>query len=258
MRSLVHVRADQPTGYRMIILARLAILSVFMAACQSERPVDETLAAKERAPADVPAANMSRGEAPVGDGAAPAQVSASAPPRATVHRHRLRLDVSNATVEISPGVKFAAWTFATAKEFVLVQSEFYLTSDSAGRTRSLAWERLLSLAPDCVVFNGRAAQYATHPIDVHANELIRLYMVNAGPNRVSSFHVVGGIFERVFADGWVKPTYDGVQTVAVPVGGGAMFEIRLKEPGDYPFVTHAFADATKGAIGILRAQARGT
>ena len=39
----------------------------------------------------------------------------------------------------------------------------------------------------------------------------------------------------------------------VPVGGGAIFEIRLREPGDYPFVTHAFADATKGAVGIFRA-----
>ena len=335
----------------MFKLALLALLGVSMAACQTQRPADEKLDAKERAPAVVPAANMSHGEAPVGDGVAPAQVDASAPPRATVHRQRLRLDVSNATVEISPGVKFAAWTFggdvpgpvlratvgdtveftlvnsatiphsmdfhaaeiapdkyyvnvlpkdsvvyrfvprvagvfmyhcgtapvaahiangmygafivdpptprATAKEFVLVQSEFYLTRDSAGTTRSLAWERLLSLAPDFVVFNGRAAQYATHPLAVQANELIRLFVVNAGPNRVSSFHVVGGIFERVFADGSVKPSYDGVQTVAVPVGGGAMFEIRLKEPGDYPFVTHAFADATKGAVGILRAEARG-
>jgi nitrite reductase (NO-forming) len=45
-----------------------------------------------------------------------------------------------------------------------------------------------------------------------------------------------------------------VQTVDVPVGGGAIFELRLAEPGDYPFVTHAFADATKGAVGVLRAQ----
>jgi nitrite reductase (NO-forming) len=46
-----------------------------------------------------------------------------------------------------------------------------------------------------------------------------------------------------------------VQTVAVPVGGASIFEIRLKQPGDYPFVTHAFADATKGAVGIFRAGA---
>ena len=47
-----------------------------------------------------------------------------------------------------------------------------------------------------------------------------------------------------------------MQTVSVPVGGASIFEIRLKEPGEYPFVTHAFADATKGAVGILSAKAK--
>ena len=47
----------------------------------------------------------------------------------------------------------------------------------------------------------------------------------------------------------------GVQKVNVPVGGGSIFELRLREPGDYPFVTHTFADATKGAVGVLRALA---
>ena len=74
-----------------------------------------------------------------------------------------------------------------------------------------------------------------------------------GPNRISSFHVVGGIFERVFQDGSITSPLAGVQTVNVPVGGGSIFEIRLRQPGDYPFVTHAFADATKGAVGVLRA-----
>src|SRR5688500_14892020 len=89
-----------------------------------------------------------------------------------------------------------------AKEFVLVQSEFYLGAtvgqDSA---RTLDWEKLLGQAPDHIVFNGRANQYAAHPIDVQPSELLRLHLVNAGPNRISSFHVVGGIFERVFDDG---------------------------------------------------------
>ncbi len=140
-----------------------------------------------------------------------------------------------------------------AKEIVLVQSEFYMTADTAGHSRSLDWERLLGQAPDFVTFNGRAAQYAEHPISVKVNELVRIYVVNAGPNRFSSFHVVGGIFERVFVDGSQQNPLAGVQTVAVPVGGGSIFEIRLKQPGSYPFVTHAFADATKGAVGVLKA-----
>jgi len=145
-----------------------------------------------------------------------------------------------------------------AREFVLVQSEFYLTAKAgADGSHSLDWPRLLSLAPDHVVFNGRASQYATHPIDVRPGELLRFYLVNAGPNRISSFHVVGGIFDRAFLDGSQASPLTGVQTVNVPVGGGSIFELRLREPGDYPFVTHAFADATKGGVGVLRALAPG-
>jgi nitrite reductase (NO-forming) len=141
-----------------------------------------------------------------------------------------------------------------AREFVLVQSEFYLTPkpDAEGHL-TLDWQKLLGQAPDHIVFNGRASQYATHPIEVRPDELVRLYLVNAGPNRISSFHVVGGIFERVFEDGSQANPLLGVQTVNVPVGGGSIFEVRLRQPGDYPFVTHAFADATKGAVGVLRA-----
>jgi nitrite reductase (NO-forming) len=145
-----------------------------------------------------------------------------------------------------------------AEEFVLVQSEFYMSKQAgADGARMLDWEKLLSQSPDHVVFNGRAGQYATHPIDVRPNELLRLYVVNAGPNRTSAFHVVGGIFERVFEDGSQANPLVGVQTVEVPVGGGSIFELRLRESGDYPFVTHAFADATKGGVGVLRALARG-
>lgn len=144
-----------------------------------------------------------------------------------------------------------------AREYVLVQSEFY-TKSAGSKTDStlqtVDWQKLLSLAPDHVVFNGRAAQYASHPLPAKVGELTRIYLVNAGPNRTSAFHVVGGIFERVFQDARSTPTLEGVQTVDVPVGGGAIFEVRLAEPGDYPFVSHAFADATKGAVGILKAE----
>jgi nitrite reductase (NO-forming) len=144
-----------------------------------------------------------------------------------------------------------------AREYVLVQSEFY-TKSAGSKTdsalRMIDWTKVLSLAPDHVVFNGRAAQYASHPLPARPGELIRFYVVNAGPNRGSAFHVVGAIFERVFADGRATPTFEGIQTVEVPVGGGTIFEVRLPEPGEYPFVSHAFADATKGAVGILKAE----
>ncbi|HJR15857.1 MAG TPA: multicopper oxidase domain-containing protein [Gemmatimonadales bacterium] len=140
-----------------------------------------------------------------------------------------------------------------AREFVFVQSEFYMTPKAApDGTRSLQWDKLLSAAPDHVVFNGRADQYASHPVDVQPMEPLRLYVVNAGPNRISSFHVVGGMFDRVYEGSPSAGPTIGVQTVNIPVGGGNIFELRLREPGDYPFVTHAFADATKGGVGVLR------
>jgi nitrite reductase (NO-forming) len=142
---------------------------------------------------------------------------------------------------------------AAAREFVLVQSEFYLGPKSGkDSVQSLDWGRMLDLAPDYVTFNGTSNLYATHPLQVEPGELLRFYLVNAGPNRVSAFHIVGGIFERVYLDGLGSPLR-AVQTFSVPVGGGMIFEARLPEEGIYPFVSHAFADATKGAVGMLRA-----
>jgi len=142
-----------------------------------------------------------------------------------------------------------------AREFVFVQSEFYTqkAADTAG-VQQLDWNKLLGLGPDHIVFNGIANQYADHPIHVAAGEPIRLYVVDAGPNRVSAFHVVGAIFSRVYVDAVTAHAWEGVQTVDVPVGGGMIFETHLAEPGTYPFVTHAFADATKGAVGIFEAR----
>jgi nitrite reductase (NO-forming) len=143
-----------------------------------------------------------------------------------------------------------------AREFVVVQSEFYLgPKHGPDSVQSLDWQRMLDLAPDYVVFNGSANLYATHPLEVRVNEPVRFYVVNAGPNRVSSFHVVGAIFDRVWLDGSDNPL-QGVQTFEVPVGGGMIFDTHLVEKGIYPFVSHAFADATKGAVGMLKAGGR--
>jgi len=138
---------------------------------------------------------------------------------------------------------------------VFVQSEFY-TQPLPDSTRTIDWGKLLDLAPDYVVFNGRAAEYAKHPIKVPVGERVRLYVVNAGPNRWSAFHVVGAIFDRVYLDGSLAHPLEGVQTMSVPVGGSVIFETRLVEPGTYPFVSHAFADATKGAVGMFEATRR--
>jgi len=142
-----------------------------------------------------------------------------------------------------------------AREFVFVQGEWY-TMPGADKSGSLQldWNKLLSGAPDYVTFNGIAHQYADHPVSVRAGELLRFYVVDAGPNRISAFHVVGAIFSKVYPDGVAAHAWEGVQTATVPPGGGMVFETRLAEPGTYPFVTHAFADATNGAVGMLEAK----
>ncbi len=145
---------------------------------------------------------------------------------------------------------------APAQEFVLVQSEFYMgAGQGKDSIRALDWQKLLGASPDFVTFNGVASRYASHPIPVKARTPVRLYVVNAGPNRFSAFHVVGAIFDDVYVDAFGSPLR-GVQTYNVAVGGGAIFELRLAEPGQYPFVSHAFADATKGAMGVLEATLR--
>ncbi|NOT09885.1 MAG: multicopper oxidase domain-containing protein [Gemmatimonadales bacterium] len=140
-----------------------------------------------------------------------------------------------------------------ADEYVLVQSEFYMTAPQGRDSlRGMDWGKVLNASPDYVVFNGVSARYATSPIPVAPKRPLRLFVVNAGPNRVSAFHVVGAIFDRVYVDGFGAPLR-GLQTWNVPVGGGAIFDLTLAEDGYYPFVTHAFADATKGGVGVLRA-----
>jgi nitrite reductase (NO-forming) len=85
---------------------------------------------------------------------------------------------------------------------------------------------------------------------------VRLFVVNAGPNFDSDFHIVGAIFDRVYPDGNPAHALEGVQTYHVPAGGGAVFETVFSKDasgeGLYPFVTHSFADAEKGAVGIIQ------
>jgi nitrite reductase (NO-forming) len=81
-------------------------------------------------------------------------------------------------------------------------------------------------------------------------------VVNAGPSLRSDFHIVGAVFDRVYPDGNPKNVLNSVQTWTVPAGGGAVFETEFRQgesgEGAYAFVTHAFADASKGAVGLIK------
>ena len=130
-----------------------------------------------------------------------------------------------------------------AREYVIVQSEFY---GSGGE-----YAKMLTDPPDFVVFNGQANRYKTTPLVATAGELVRLFIVNAGPNSSSAFHVIGALFSHYESDGY-PPNAQGMhQTIDVPPGDGALVELTFAEPGTYPFVTHKFSDASKGATGLF-------
>jgi nitrite reductase (NO-forming) len=148
------------------------------------------------------------------------------------------------------------WGTRADKEFVVVQSEFYSRVDTASGELVMDRKAAADRDPSYVVFNGSAFQYKQHPLDVAEGDRVRFFVVNAGPNFSSDFHIVGAIFDRVYPDGNPANVLEGVQTWGIPAGGGAVFETRFEKgksgEGMYAFVTHAFADAEKGAVGIIK------
>jgi nitrite reductase (NO-forming) len=138
-------------------------------------------------------------------------------------------------------------------EYVLVASEWYLDGDGISKPANLSMDKARAMAPDWTSFNGYANQYVTHPLTAKPGETTRFYVVAAGPTLDTDFHVVGTIFDRAWvnADVTNRPQ-NGVQTVSVPAGGGGVFDVKIDEPGLYPFVSHAFAHVDLGQVGLLK------
>ncbi len=259
------------------IRTTLCVASGLVLAACSQPPKPPVAEQQTAAPTSTPA-NVSHGEAAVGNAATPPPVDPNAPPPAKSKLVRVRIEIKNAQLTLDSGVVYDGWTFdgrspgpviratqgdtvdftlvnkapmphsmdfhaaeiapskyytnvmpndsihyrfvahvpgaflyhcgtapvaahiangmvgaiivdpaqprPAAREFVFVQSEFYAAPPAApGGMHSLDWEKVLNQAPDYVVFNGRVAQYAKHPIKVPVGALLRLYVVNAGPNR---------------------------------------------------------------------------
>jgi len=167
------------------------------------------------------------------------------------------------TMHIMQGMYFAiivdpsdGWGTKADKEFVLVQSEYYTKRDSTTGAVTPDWQAAMAKTASYVVFNGRAGQYKETPLKVEVGDRVRMFVVNAGPSFNSDFHIVGAVFDRVYPDANPAHVLEGVQTYMVPAGGGAVFETVFDKDasgeGLYPFVTHSFADAEKGAVGIIQ------
>jgi nitrite reductase (NO-forming) len=138
------------------------------------------------------------------------------------------------------------------EEYVLVASEWYMNGDGVSQPASLDMAKAREMQPDWTTFNGYANQYVTHPLTADPGDTVRFYVVAAGPTLDTNFHVVGTILDRAWVNGDMSQFQKGVQTVGVPAGGGAVFDVKIDEEGLYPFVSHAFAHVDLGQVGLLK------
>jgi nitrite reductase (NO-forming) len=141
------------------------------------------------------------------------------------------------------------------REYVVIQNEWYDYNDLKDFTDG---------TPNYVVFstkalkdedhntNGTVGALSDHPLLAKVGDKVRMYVLNVGPNEVTSFHVVGTLFDDVYMDGNPYNRMKGMQTVMLPASGGAVVEFTLTREGSYPIVTHQFNHATKGAVGALK------
>jgi nitrite reductase (NO-forming) len=144
-------------------------------------------------------------------------------------------------------------------EYVMLQSELYTApkGDVADVTK------MLNEQWDAVVYNGYVNQYQHAPIRVEPDERVRVWVLDDGPSENSSFHVIGTIFDTVYKEGHYllragDSLQGGSQALDLQPAQGGFVEFTFDEAGLYPFVTHKFATASKGALGVFQAGAVST
>ena len=143
------------------------------------------------------------------------------------------------------------------REYVIIQSEFYVKSDPDKRKVDgaplyvLDGDRLRAAQPTHTVFNGVHNGMVKQPLPAKAEERIRLHVLNVGPSKTSSFHVVGTIFDRVWIEGNPDNQFRGMQTILLGSSNSATVEFVIPQDGSYMMVDHHFANASQGAIGLI-------
>ncbi|MCO1335287.1 copper-containing nitrite reductase [Microbulbifer sp. OS29] len=140
------------------------------------------------------------------------------------------------------------------KEYYIMQSEFY-TKGSYGEEGLQPFDmaKALSEIPDYVVFNGAVGAIAgDNAMRADVGESVRIFVGNGGPNLVSSFHVIGEIFDKVYVEGGDMVNHH-VQSTLIPAGGSAVVEFLVDVPGTFILVDHSiFRAFNKGALGMLK------
>lgn len=144
------------------------------------------------------------------------------------------------------------------REYLIVQSEMYLGAPGGDADA----DKVAADKPDLVVFNGYARQYDHAPLTARVGERVRIWVLAAGPNRGTSFHVVGGQFDTVWSEGAYRlggnasPDTGGAQTLGLSAAQGGFAELTFDQPGRYPFLSHVMIDAERGAHGVIEVAGR--
>jgi nitrite reductase (NO-forming) len=142
-------------------------------------------------------------------------------------------------------------------EYYVMQSKFY-TKGHYGEEglQPFDMEKAIDERPTYVVFNGSVgALVGDQAISARVGETVRLFVGNGGPNLVSSFHVIGEIFDFVYAEAGTEVQQKNVQTTLIPAGGAAIVDFRVDVPGTFILVDHSiFRAFNKGALGMLKVE----
>lgn len=140
------------------------------------------------------------------------------------------------------------------KEYYVGQGEFYTTGATGAQgNQSLDFNKLLAETPTYVVFNGNTQSLiGDKALMAKVGDNVRIFFVDGGPNLISSFHLIGEIFDKAWNYGTLEsPPLRSVQTILVPPGGATIVQFQLDVPGDYKLVDHAISRISLGAVGTL-------
>src|SRR5690554_1680132 len=142
------------------------------------------------------------------------------------------------------------------REYYVMQGDFY-TEGSYGEPglQPFDMQKAIDEDADYVVFNGHVgALMGERALEANVGETVRIFLGNGGPNLVSSFHIIGEIFDRVTFEGG-SLVNENVQTTLSPAGGAAMIEFKVDAPGTLVLVDHSiFRAFNKGALGMLKVE----
>ena len=143
------------------------------------------------------------------------------------------------------------------KEFYVMQGEFY-TEGKLGEQgfQTLSFDKMFREQPEYVVFNGATDSLrGKNALRAKVGDKIRIFFGVGGPNLVSSFHLIGEIFDRVYPEAASEPIRN-VQTTLVPAGGAAVVEFQVNVAGTFLLVDHSLTRVEKGAMGELSAEGK--